>query len=92
MCLLIQDKDLLKRYYDIWNKVRNSIEEEFDREPMYRRRYLKFKIKSYVNEATDFHDKRILEIRCDYTCLAAILIDFVLKKYENYYLDKIERI
>ena len=41
---------------------------------------MKIKIKSYVDEATDFHNKEILKPSSNYTCLAVILIDFVLKK------------
>ena len=30
--------------------------------------------------ATDFHDKEIPKVGSKYTCLAVVLIDFVLKK------------
>ena len=43
-------------------------------------KFLKTKIKSYSAEATDFHDKDILNLGSNYTCLAVILSDFVLKK------------
>ena len=45
--------------------------------------FLKTKIEPYVDEATDFHDKEVLKV--DYTCLAAINLNSVLKKHENYY-------
>ena len=58
MHFLIEDKELLKKYNDIWNDVSNSIKEEFDSEPIYNKRYLKTKIKSCGDEAIDFHDKK----------------------------------
>ena len=35
-------------------------------------------IKSYGDEAADFHDKEIPKLGFNYTCLAVILIDFIL--------------
>ena len=49
--------------------------------------FLKTKIKSYGDEATDFHDKEIPKVASDYTCLAVITIGSTLKKDENYYLQ-----
>ena len=49
------------------------------------KKVLKTKIKSYGGKATDFHDKKIPKKDSNYTCLAVILIDFVLKKDEKYY-------
>ena len=41
----------------------------------------------YAAEATDFHDKKIPKVSSNCTCLAVILIDFFLKKDENYCLQ-----
>ena len=46
MSLLIKDDELLKKCNEIWEKVKNSIEKEFDSEPVYNEKYLKVKIKS----------------------------------------------
>ena len=56
---LIEDDELLERYNDIWNNVRNSIKNELDCEPIYNRKFLKNKIRSYGNEAKDFHDNEM---------------------------------
>ena len=42
-------------------------------------------LKSYGDEATDFHDKQIPKVGSDHISLAVINFDSVLKKYENYY-------
>ena len=39
----------------------------------------------YGNEPTDFHDKEIVIVGSDYTCLAVITMDSALEKDENYY-------
>ena len=51
------------------------------------KKFLKTKIRSYGQEATDFHDKEVPKVGSNYTCLTVILIDFVLKKDEYYYLQ-----
>ena len=43
------------------------------------------KIKSYCHGATDFHVKEMPKAGSDYTCLAIINVDSVLKKDESYY-------
>ena len=45
------------------------------------------KTKSYVDEATDFHDKEIPKMDSNATCLAAISLDSALIKHRNYYLQ-----
>ena len=59
----------------------------FDSESVYNKEYLKTKIKSHANEVTDFYDKEIPKVDSNHTCLAAISLDFVLKKGESYYLQ-----
>ena len=60
---------------------------EFDSKPIYNKNFLTTKTKSYAAEATDFHDKEIPKVSSNCICLAVILIDFFLKKDENYCLQ-----
>ena len=39
----------------------------------------------YGDEATDFLNEEMAKLDSNYTCLAVIEIDFILKKDENYY-------
>ena len=57
---LNEDEDLFEKYNTVWDKVRADIKEEFDSEPIYNKKSLKIKIKSHVDEVTDFFDKKIL--------------------------------
>ena len=56
---LIEDDNLLEKYSTIWDKGSTDIKKEFDSEPVYNKFFLKIKLKSYSEEATDFHDKEI---------------------------------
>ena len=57
MHFLIEDEELLKKHYFIWNKFNNCIKKEFDGKPICNKKFPKSIIKSYGDEATDFHDK-----------------------------------
>ena len=75
---MIEDDELLKNYNDVWNKVSNSIKKEFDSEHVYNKNFMKTKIKSYGDEATEFHNKEMPYGGCNYICLEVTLIDFAL--------------
>ena len=79
MYFLIEDDDLLKEYKTIWDKVSADIKKEFDSEPVYNKKFLKLKIKSNSDEATDFYDKEIAKVDSNHTCLAVISLDSALK-------------
>ena len=46
---------------------------------------MKTTIRSYGDEATDFHNRKITEVGSYYFCWLVKLIDSVLKTVENYY-------
>ena len=47
MTSLIKDDGLLEKYNEMWKKVKNSIKEEFDSEPVYNEKYVNARIKSH---------------------------------------------
>ena len=49
--------------------------------------FLKTKLKSYRDVATDFHDKEMPNLGYNHTCLPVTKIYSVFKKDENYYLQ-----
>ena len=70
---------------DIWNKVNNSISKELDCEPIYNKRFLKTKIRSCSDKATNFYSRKLPGADPNYIYWLAILIDSVKNKDENYY-------
>ena len=47
MSFLIKVGEFLKKYNEIWEKVKNNINKAFNSEPLYNEKYIKAKIKSY---------------------------------------------
>ena len=68
-------------------KVSADIKKEFDSKPVCNTKFLKTKIKSFIDEATDFHNKEIPKVNSNHTCLAVINLDSALTKDGNYYLQ-----
>ena len=57
---LINFSRLLEKYNENMEKVKISIKEQFDSEPVYNEKYLKAKIKSYNGKInTNFHNNKI---------------------------------
>ena len=80
MDFLIQVNNLLKKWNTIWDKVSADIKKEFDSKPEYIKFFLKTKLKSYIDDATDFLDKKITKADSNHTYLAVISLDFCLNK------------
>ena len=60
MPFLINDDELLEKYNEILEKVRNSIKKGFDSEPVFNEKYLTGKIKSYNGKInTRFHNNKL---------------------------------
>ena len=87
MHFLIEDVHLLGKYNTIWDKISADIKREFESEPVYNTNFLKTKIKSHVDEVTNFYDKKIHKAESNHTCLAVISLDFALSKDGTYYLQ-----
>ena len=66
MYFLIKNDELLKKYKDIWNKVSNSIPKELNGEPIYNKKILKTKIRSYGDKTKNFHIRKIPKASANY--------------------------
>ena len=83
---LIRDDELLEKYNEIWEKVKNFLNNDFDSEPIYNEKYLKAKIKSCNGKInTNFHKNKISKKGSQYICLSVILLDSVFRTGKNYY-------
>ena len=67
-------------------KISNIIKKEFDSQPLYNKKCLKTKVKSY-NEtiSINLHNNKITKEGSQCICLSVILIDSVYRKNKNYY-------
>ena len=83
---LIKGDELLEKYNEIWEKVKNSIKKEFDSQPAYNEKYLKAKIKSYNGKInTNFHKNKTPKEGSQCIFLSVILINSGFRTGNNYY-------
>ena len=83
---MIKDDGLIKKYNEIWKKVKNNLKIEFDSEPVYDEKYLKAKINYNNGEInTNFHNNEIPEEDSECIWLLVILIDSAFRTDKKYY-------
>ena len=73
MSFLIKGDELIEKYNEVWEKVRNIIKKEADSELVYNKKYLKAKVKSYNEKInTNFHNSKIPKEGSQFICLLVI--------------------
>ena len=92
MYFLADDKEFLKEYTKVWEKIKDLIGKKFDAEPVYSDKYIKTKIKSYNNDIrTNIHgegnSRKVPKENCSYKCLSLISLDSVTQMDKKYYLQ-----
>ena len=92
MSFKISEKQLLKKYNQIWKKVKRHItillNIKFDSEPVYgvNDKYIKTKIKMYDGSMiANFQRKRMPKEKAPCKCLSIIKLDSVIKVKKKYY-------
>ena len=88
MSFKISDKQLLKKYNQIWKRVEKLLKIEFDSEPVYGDgdKYIKTKIKIYAGSMiTHFQSKTMPKEKGPCKCLSIIMLDSVIKARKEYY-------
>ena len=89
MSFKITDKQLLKKYNQIWKKVKGLLDIKLDSEPAYgdNDKYKKTKIKTYSGSViTNFQGKKLPKEKAACKCLSIIMLDSVIKVKKKYYL------
>ena len=86
--LRVNDKQLLRNYNKIWEKVENVMKINFEIKPIYGDdgdKYTKTKIKLYADSIiTNFH-KKIPKQKAPCKCLSIIMLDCVIKVNKSCY-------
>ena len=94
MSFKTEDESVNVKYHSIWNKMKDLLNGiKLHSEPVYDDQYVKTKVKTFSEVTkTLFDGDRIPEQRIEYTCLACISIDSVLKvdkkNYPQVYLEQ----
>ena len=82
MSFKTKDKQLLKKYNQIWEKVEKILKIEFDSKPVYGNddKYIKTKIKVYAGSMiTNFQNNKMPKEKAPCKCLSIIMLDSVIK-------------
>ena len=88
--LLVNDKEIWKKYSAIWNKIKSLIKEEFNSEPVCNDKYIKTKKKFYNNKVyTNFQHGNIPKDNGYCACLSVILFDSIFVDSGNKYYSQI---
>ena len=82
-CFFVEDDELLKIYNGIWIDSAIVLKKILNVNPSEVKHFLKPKKSNTVISL----DNEIPKVGSNYTCLEVILINLVLKKDENYYLQ-----
>ena len=88
MSFMANDKQLLKNYNKIWEKVEKLLKIDFESKPVYGDddKYIKTKIKIYADSIiTNFHNKKMPKEKAPCKCLSIIMLDSVIKANKKYY-------
>ena len=88
MSFRANNKQLLKNYNKIWEKVEKLMKIDFESKPVYGDddKYIKTKIKKYAGSIiTNFHNKKMPKEKAPCKCLSITMLDSVIKANKKYY-------
>ena len=87
--LLVINKEILKNYSEIWNKIKSLIKKEFNSEPVYNDKYIKTKIKIYNDRVyTNFQHNKIPKDNEYCAYFSVILLDSIFVNSNQEYYHK----
>ena len=93
MSFVIKDDDVLYKYNEICDEIREALSFKFHSMPVYDEKYIKAKVRELNGVIkTNFSDHKIAKENMNYTCIACITIDSVMrmdkKNYPQVYLKE----
>ena len=93
MSSAIKDDDVLDKYNEIWDKIKETLSIKFHSMPVYDEKYIKAKVREFNGVIkTNFLGDEVPKENEHYTCIACITIDSVMrmekKNYPQVYLEE----
>ena len=88
MSFRANNKQLLKNYNKIWEKVEKLMKIDFESKPVYGDddKYIKTKLKIYAGSMiTNFHNEKLRKGKLPCKCLSIIMLDSVIKVNKKHY-------
>ena len=86
MSFVIKDDDVLDKYNEIWDKIKEKLNIKFHSTPVYDEQYLKPKVREFNGVIeTNFLSGVVPKGNKHYTCIACITIDCVMRMEKKHY-------
>ena len=88
MSFRVDNRQLLKNYNKIWEKIEKLMRLDFESKPFYgdNDKYVKTIIKIYADSiVTNFHYKKMPKEKSQFECLSIVTLDSVIKANKQYY-------
>ena len=87
MSFIIKDDDVQDKHNEIWDKIKETLSIKFYSMPVYDGKYIKAKVREFSGVIkTNFLGDEVSKKPEDYTCIACITIDPVMKMEKKDYL------
>ena len=88
MSFVIKDDDVLDKYNEIWDKIKETLSIKFHSMPVYDEKYIKAKVREFNGVIkTNFLGDEVPKENEHYTCIACITIDSVMRMEKKNYLQ-----
>ena len=88
MSFVIKDNDVLDKYNEIWDKIKETLSIKFHSMPVYDEKYIKAKVREFNGVIkTNFLGDEVPKENEHYTCIACITIDSVMRMKKKNYLQ-----
>ena len=77
MSFFISDDEVLDKYNEIWDVIKNRLGIKFHSKPIYDKKYIKAKVREFDGVIkTNFLGNKVPKESMHYTCIACVTIDF----------------
>ena len=93
MSFIVKDDNVLDKYDEIWNVIKNKLNIKFHSKPVYYQKYLKVKVREFDGVIkTNFLGNEVPNENMHYACIACITTDSVMSRdktnYPQVYLEE----
>ena len=86
MSFFIKDDDVLHKYNEIWDKIKEKLNIKFHSEPIHDKKYIKTKVREFDGVIkTNFLGNKVPKENMRYTWIACITIDSVMRMGKKYF-------
>ena len=87
MSFIINDDDVLDKYNEIWDKIKETLNTKFHSMPVYDEKYIKAKVREFSGVIkTNFLADEVPKENEHYTCIACITFDSAMRLEKKNYL------